>query len=140
VYLGLLGIALIAVHLARGLPLLQPRPKSETVTRESDFDRTPVTLGGAFLDANHLNGKDLQPAAQVASRLHFLRRMEFRLRLVPAVDGAGEAATSMEVLEGKQEFLADLLDRLNEIIRKPDGRYMVVYDSETGKPRRILKT
>jgi hypothetical protein len=66
--------------------------------------------------------------------------MEFRLRLVPAVDGAGEAATSMEVLEGKQEFLADLLDRLNEIIRKPDGRYMVVYDSETGKPRRILKT
>lgn len=46
----------------------------------------------------------------------------------------------VEVLEGKQEFLADLLTRLNEIIRKPDGRYMVIYDPETGKPRRVPKT
>lgn len=66
--------------------------------------------------------------------------MELRLRLVPVVNGPGESQASMEVLEGKQEFLADLLERLNQIIRKPDGRYMVVYDSETGKPRRILKT
>ncbi len=65
--------------------------------------------------------------------------MDFRLRLVP-VDGSGDSSASVEVLEGKQEFLADLLERLNAIIRKPDGRYMVVYDSETGKPRRILKT
>ncbi len=58
--------------------------------------------------------------------------------MVPASDG-GDCTNMMEVLEGKQEFLADLLTRLNEIIRKPDGRYMVAYDPETHKPRRILK-
>lgn len=61
------------------------------------------------------------------------------MTLVPVSGGVGEATGPIEVLEGKQEFLAELLDRLNEIIRKPDGRYMVVYDSETGKPRRIRR-
>jgi hypothetical protein len=61
------------------------------------------------------------------------------MTLVPVTEGAGGTAAAIEVLEGKQEFLAELLERLNEIIRKPDGRYMVVYDPETGKPRRIRR-
>ena len=61
------------------------------------------------------------------------------MTLVPVAGGVGEATGPIEVLEGKQEFLAELLERLNEIIRKPDGRYMVVYDPETGKPRRIRR-
>jgi hypothetical protein len=65
--------------------------------------------------------------------------MELRMTLVPVTEGAGGTAAAIEVLEGKQEFLAELLERLNEIIRKPDGRYMVVYDPETGKPRRIRR-
>jgi hypothetical protein len=65
--------------------------------------------------------------------------MDLRLTLVPATEGAGDGG-AIEVLEGKQEFLAELLERLNQIIRKPDGRYMVVYDPETRKPRRILRT
>lgn len=65
--------------------------------------------------------------------------VEFRLKLVPASEGAGDCGP-VEILEGKSEFLADLLARLNEIIRKPDGRYMVVYDPKTGQPRRIPRT
>ena len=140
VYLGLLGAALIAVHVARGLPLFHSPPTSETVTGPGDFDRTAVTSRDVPRRFNSLIRNDLAVKERMAPCLHLSGRMEFRLKLVPVVDGPGESAASMEVLEGKQEFLADLLDRLNEIIRKPDGRYMVVYDSETGKPRRILKT
>jgi hypothetical protein len=61
------------------------------------------------------------------------------MTLAPASEGAGECPP-VEVLEGKSEFLADLLARLNEIIRKPDGRYMVVYDPKTGQPRRIPRS
>lgn len=70
--------------------------------------------------------------------LALLRGMDLQLRLVAASDGVGDAG-AIEVLEGKQEFLAELLERLNEIIRKPDGRYTVVYDPETRKPRRIQR-
>lgn len=142
-YLGVLGIALLAYQAARGLPLLHAAPSSgdgpQTVTAPSDPDRTSVTLGG-LRSAQTTDDKGGLGRMPDGFLLAESGAMELRLRLVPVVNGPGESQASMEVLEGKQEFLADLLERLNQIIRKPDGRYMVVYDSETGKPRRILKT
>lgn len=39
---------------------------------------------------------------------------------------------AVEVLEGSEEFLEALALRLNEIIRKPNGRFVISY--VTGKP------
>ncbi len=45
---------------------------------------------------------------------------------------AGGAFEPAEVLEGSDEFLEAIQMRLNEIIRKPNGRFVISYVS--GKP------
>ena len=69
IYLGILGAALLTLHLSRGHPLLSPRPASETVTAPRGAHRTHVSArsGGRC----QISGcKGLTRKNRVASRLH----------------------------------------------------------------------
>lgn len=45
----------------------------------------------------------------------------------PDVELAGGGLQLIEVLEGADEFLDALMARLNEIVRKPSGRFVISY-------------
>ena len=54
----------------------------------------------------------------------------------PETELAGGSLHLVEVLEGAEEFLDALVSRLNEIVRKPSGRFVISYvDGNPGSRR-----
>jgi hypothetical protein len=71
----------------------------------------------------------------MALGLLLLSGMKIEVRLEEPADpvaGSDGALRAVEVLEGGDEFLDALTMRLNEIVRKPSGRFVISY--VPGKP------
>jgi hypothetical protein len=67
--------------------------------------------------------------------LLFLSGMKIEVKVEEAGDQSAaveESLHAVEVLEGGDEFLEALQIRLNEIVRKPNGRFVITY--VPGKP------
>ena len=65
----------------------------------------------------------------------FLAGMKIEVKVEGAADQSSqveEGLHAVEVLEGGEEFLEALQIRLNEIVRKPNGRFVISY--VPGKP------
>jgi hypothetical protein len=58
--------------------------------------------------------------------------MKIEVRTEESAAPNPQAGPSDEVLEGGEEFLEALQLRLNEIVRKPNGRFVISY--VTGQP------
>lgn len=72
---------------------------------------------------------------ELASGLLFPFRMKLEVRQEEPSDRDAQpddGLQAIEVLEGSEEFLEALAMRLNEIILKPNGRFVISYIS--GKP------
>ena len=54
---------------------------------------------------------------------------EFNVDLDATLDFSIDAATPVEVLEEGERFLEALQMRLNDIVRKPNGRFVISYRS-----------
>ena len=68
-------------------------------------------------------------AAALALRLLLPEGMKIEVRpeAPDPSDAPGAALGDAEVLEGGDEFLEALALRLNEIVRKPNGRFVISY-------------
>ena len=72
----------------------------------------------------------MQPRSALASGLLFPTGMKIEIRQDDAADRSRApegAIDAVEVLEGGDEFLEALTMRLNEIVRKPSGRFVISY-------------
>ncbi len=65
----------------------------------------------------------------LASRLLFLPGMKIEIKAEgpDPNPGADDSLNAVEVLQGGDEFLEALTMRLNEIVRKPSGRFVISY-------------
>ena len=73
------------------------------------------------------------PIAGLASGLLLRSGMKIEARGTERPERSGEpGGPVVEVLEGGDEFLEALSIRLNEIVRKPNGRFVISYVS--GQP------
>lgn len=72
----------------------------------------------------------MPPSSALASGLLFPPGMKIEIRQEETADrrrGPEAAIDAVEVLEGGDEFLEALTMRLNEIVLKPSGRFVISY-------------